>query len=285
MRLPSWVRQLFAGFRALIVLTVLLGITYPLILVAIARIPGLSGSADGSLVDANGHTAGSELIGQSFTDSNGKPLPQYFQSRPSEAGNGYDPTSTSASNLGPENVVDGEKPSLLSDVCTRSHDIGQLEGVDGRRPFCTTGGVGAVLAVFHDGGASGPITKVVSVNEPCPATPFIAEYQAVKVECAQKDEDFSTAVITPIRGDAPATPVVPADAVTASGSGLDPQISVAYAHLQAPRVARVRGVSVSTVDGLIDAHTTGRDLGFLGEPGVNVLELNMDLDQHYPVRR
>ena len=85
--------------------------------------------------------------------------------------------------------------------------------------------------------------------------------------------------MVPIRGDAPATPAVPADAVTASGSGLDPHISPAYAAVQVPRVARERDLPPDRVRQLVRDNTTGRALGFLGEPGVNVLELNLDLDR------
>ena len=85
-------------------------------------------------------------------------------------------------------------------------------------------------------------------------------------------------MITAIRGDAPADPVVPADAVTSSASGLDPHISPAYAALQVHRIARERGLSEAVVRALIKDHTDGRALGFMGEPGVNVLELNLALD-------
>lgn len=280
MRLPTWLSQHLAALRALLVFTVLLGLAYPLLFVALGKIPGLSDKAGGSMT-----TVGSTLIGQSFTDADGNPVPKYFQSRPSAAGDGYDSTSTSASNLGPESVVDtlSDDPevasqSLLTQVCSRSLAVGKLEGVDGSRPYCTADGVGAVLAVFHRDGFTGPITRVVSVNQT--GAPFVATYQGVTVESAKNETDYVAegGVITPIRGDAPAKPVVPADAVTASGSGLDPQISVAYANLQAPRIARERGITLDRVHELIKAHTDGRALGFMGEPAVNVLELNLALD-------
>jgi K+-transporting ATPase ATPase C chain len=294
-RLPSWLRQHLAAVRALLVLTVLLGLVYPLAITAVAQIPGLKSRADGSLITAaNGSTVGSSLIGQSFTDDKGDAIPRYFQSRPSAAGDGYDPTSTSASNLGPENVVDvpddpataedDSKPSLLTQVCTRSLAIGKLEGVDGSRPYCTAGGVGSVLAVFHRGpGYAGAVTRAVSINEYCPTQPFLGTYQGVPVECHRPGDDVAAGQVVPVRGDAPAVPAVPADAVTASGSGLDPDISPAYAAIQVARVAKARNLSEDRVRQLVQDNTTGRGLGFLGEPGVDVLQLNLALDRAAPV--
>lgn len=294
-RLP-WVAQHLAALRTLLLLTLVLGLAYPLLITFVARLPGLSARADGSLVTGpSGRVVGSSLIGQSFTDPKGNPLPQYVQSRPSAAGAaGYDPTATGASNLGPESVVDtlpdpakaGDRgtPSLLTLVCSRSKAVGALEGVDGRRPYCTDDGVGAVLAVFHRDGLTGPVLRAVSVNQACPATPFLAAYLGVAVQCATFGADYSAAVVTPIRGDAPATPVVPADAVTASGSGLDPGITPGYANLQAARVAKARGVPVTSVQALIVQDTAQPALGFLGQPWVNVVQLNLDLDRLYPVK-
>lgn len=293
--LATYLRTASAALRLLLALTVILGVLYPLAITAVARIPGLRSRADGSLIRQDGKVVGSGLIGQSFADAKGNPLVQYFQSRPSAAGAGDDPTASGAGNLGPESIVDtlpdptveGDpgKQSLLTQVCARSLAVGRLDGVSGARPFCTPDGVGAVLAVFWSGpGYRGHVTRVVSVNQACPAEPFLATYQGVRVACGQPGQDYAKGQLVPVRGTAPSHPAVPADAVTASGSGLDPDISPAYAKLQEARVARARGITVAQVAALVARYEKGRDLGVLGEPRVNVLRLNLALDRSYPYR-
>lgn len=290
MNISNLIRLHWAALRALLVLTVILGLGYPLLIWLIAQLPGLRDNANGSLLLRNGQPVGSALIGQSFTDADGNPLPQYFQSRPSAAGTGYDPLATSASNLGPENIVDApDKPGLLTQVCTRSKAVADLEGVSGARPFCTGDGVGAVLSVIGPRDPNGMVThptRVVSINEPCDTTarPFLDIYHGVKVECAKSDEDYSVGQIVPVRGAAGDRPAVPADAVTASASGLDPHISPAYAEIQVRRVAAARGIDEDRVRALVADQTAGRTLGFFGEPRVNVLELNLELDARYPLK-
>ncbi|MDT5000934.1 MAG: potassium-transporting ATPase KdpC subunit [Mycobacterium sp.] len=300
MNFSNLARQHWAALRALLVLTVIVGIGYPVLIWLIAQVPGLNNKANGSIIEVDGKPVGSSLIGQSFTDSDGNPLPKYFQSRPSAAGAGYDPLATSASNLGPESMVDtlgdpslpeadnGYKASLLTLVCSRSAAVGKLEGVNGARPFCTGDGVGAVLSVIGPRDARGNVvnpTRVISVNEPCgtTSTPFLNTYEGVRVECAKFGDDYSVGQVVPIKG-AATDPQVPADAVTASGSGLDPDISVAYADIQVNRVAKARSISADQVREAVRAHEYGRDLGFMGQPRVNVLQLNIDLDKKYPVK-
>ena len=177
-----------------VLLTVVCGIVYPLVTTGLAQLL-FPAQANGSLIsDSSGNVIGSSLIAQSFGN------PEYFHPRPSAAGNnGYDPTSSGASNLGPTNQT------LLDTVRDRATAYRQENGLP---------------------------------------------------------------------DDAP----VPVDAVTASGSGLDPDISPANANLQIGRVAAARGLSEAQVRGLVNQHTEGRTLGFLGEPRVNVLQLNMALD-------
>lgn len=197
-------RQHLAGLRMILVLTVVTGLLYPLAVTAIAQLPGLKDRADGSLVtDASGRVVGSALIGQGFVDEKGDPLPQWFQSRPSAAGeNGWDATSSGASNLGPSN------PDLVQAINERRAAVAAFDSVPG--------------------------------HQVDPAS-------------------------------------VPPDAVTASGSGLDPHISPAYARQQAYRVAAARHLDQDQVLALVARHTRGRALGFIGEPTVNVLQLNLDL--------
>lgn len=292
MELRVVARRHWAAMRALLVFTVVLGIGYPLFIWLVAQIPGLHDKAEGSIIRIGAQLVGSGLIGQRFTDAAGRPLPQYFQSRPSAAGDGYDPTASAASNLGPESIVDAPgRPSLLTQVCARSKAVAEAEGLGkgaGARPFCAERGVGAVLSVLGPRTARGTVeqpSRVISVNEPCATTPepFVPSYAGVPVECARLGEDYSMGEIVPIRGTAPSRPQVPADAVTASGSGLDPDISPEYAELQIARVARARRINPEQVGDLVRANSTGRGLAIFGEPRVRVLALNLELDRRYPL--
>ncbi|MFC0674908.1 potassium-transporting ATPase subunit KdpC [Brachybacterium hainanense] len=191
-------RTLRAAARATALLTLLLGIAYPLAITGLGQL-ALPVRADGSLLaDADGEIVGSALIGQSFADADGDPLPRYFQGRPSAAGDGYDAAASSGSNLGPEN------PELVAEISRRRAEIAAFESVPASR--------------------------------------------------------------------------VPADALTASSSGLDPHISPAYAQLQVPRVAAARGMDAEEVRRLVAAHTQSPDLGYLGSSRVDVLGLNIALD-------
>lgn len=170
-----------------IVTALLLGIAYPLAVTGLAQI-FFHDKANGQLIVKDGKIVGSRIISQPFSGD------QYFHSRPSAAGNGYDATASSGSNLAPTSQ------KLISRI-------------------------------------------------------------AADAEVARKEG-----------------PAIPVDLLTTSGSGLDPDISVAAAQFQVARVARARGLSEETVRSLVQSHITPRQLGFLGEPRVNVLELNLALD-------
>ncbi len=192
-------RTVWIAARLTLVLTVVLGVLYPLLITGVGQF-ALEPQADGSLVrGGSGTVVGSRLIGQSFTSADGTPLPQYFQPRPSAAGSGYDAAASGGSNLGPESA------ELVTAIRQRRRAIAEFNHVP-------------------------------------PSS-------------------------------------VPPDAVTASGSGLDPDISPAYAAIQVERVARARDLSPDTVRRLVAEHTHGRDLGYLGNPRVNVLTLNLALDR------
>lgn len=177
--------------RLLVLLTVVLGLGYPIAVTGVGQV-AFGSQADGSLVRRDGKVVGSTLIGQAYDG------PSYFHSRPSAAGDGYDPLVTGASNLGLDN------PRLVKQVKER-------------------------------------------------------RAAAVKADGTPPDQ-------------------VAPDALLASASGLDPQISPEYAAQQVGRVARERGLSAHHVRSLVEQHTKGRSLGFLGEPRVDLLELNLALD-------
>ncbi len=187
-------RQILPAVLMLVVMTLGLGIIYPLMVTGAAQV-AWPDEAEGSLVrDATGEVVGSALLAQGFEGE------EYFHPRPSAAGDGYDGATSSASNLGPTS------PDLLAAVEERAVAYRETNGL-------------------------------------------------------------------------PADAQVPVDAVTASGSGLDPAISVANARLQAPRVAESRGLPLDPVLDLIETHTTGRTAAVLGETAVDVLGLNLALDR------
>ncbi|WP_328956400.1 potassium-transporting ATPase subunit KdpC [Kitasatospora purpeofusca] len=199
--LPTAVRTHFTALRALLVLTVLLGIAYPLLVTGISQL-AFADKANGSIVEVDGKEAGSSLLGQNFNlpqqnpddpDEAPRPDPQWFQPRPGA----YDPKASGASNLGPNSE------DLAKNIEDRRQAVAAFDGVD-------------------------------------PAS-------------------------------------VPVDALTASGSGLDPHISTAYAQEQVERVAKARNLPADTVRKLVEQNTDGRPLGFLGQPGVNVVLLNQAL--------
>ena len=216
--------------------------------------------AKGSLVYRNGRLVGSSLLGQNFTNSSGAPLPQYFQPRPSAAGAGYDGTASGATNLGPSN------PLLIGFVAGVN-----TVGLDGRRsptnPFATKAGPACVPVNLKGG----------PVASPAPGQRY-ARGPSGSYVCDPATVPERAIAYRLFNGLAPNTPV-PIDAVTASGSGLDPDISIANALDQAGRVARARHLPLVDVVDLVHRYTTGRQWGFLGEPTVNVLELNLALDR------
>ncbi|HMK11153.1 MAG TPA: potassium-transporting ATPase subunit C [Acidimicrobiales bacterium] len=247
-------RQLLPALLMMVVFTVLLGLVYPLVVTGIAA-AGFNDKSQGSLVKVDGQVVGSKWIGQVFTD------PKYFHSRPSA--DGYVPGAQGGgvysygSNYGPLN------PALIGNVPG-------VNSTDTTNPFATPDDPYCVPVGSVDG-AGNPVVDSAGnpVYEKNADGTYVCDTNTVPQRVLAYRAENGLAK------DAK----VPVDAVTASGSGLDPEISVANARLQAPRVAKERNMSVDDVLKLVDEHTDSRSLGFLGEPGVNVLELNVALDQ------
>jgi len=249
-------RHLIASVVMLVGLTLLLGFGYPLLVTGLSYL-FFRHQAEGSLIYRNGKLVGSQLLGQSFTGSKGNPLPQYFQPRPSAAG--YDGASSGASNLGPNNP-------LLVGFVAGVNTVGLDGAPSPRNPFATKADPACV-----------PVTpQGTPVTSPAPGQRYARQPDGAYV--CDPNTIPERAIAYRQFNDLPGSAKVPVDAVTASGSGLDPDISVANALDQAPRVARVRHLPVAAVIALVRRETEGREWGFLGEPVVNVLELNLALD-------
>lgn len=204
-------KQLLISLRITFILLLLVSGIYPLVVWGISQV-AFKHQANGSLIrNSRGQVIGSELLAQGFAK------PEYFHPRPSAAGNGYDPTASGGTNLGPtsDKLINGVHKKDLS-----------------------------------------------------PGKPDPADFDGVA--------DLAKAYRT--ENGLAATARVPVDAVTRSASGLDPQISPANAQIQLARVAKARGLSEEAIRGLIAENTSGRGFGFLGEPAVNVLKLNLALD-------
>jgi K+-transporting ATPase ATPase C chain len=258
MRAALFGRQLVASLVMLVVVTVAVGFGYPLVVTGLAQL-FFHKQANGSLVYRSGKLVGSELLGQEFTDAKGNPLLQYFQPRPSDAGAGYDGSSSGASNLGPSNP-------LLVGFVAGVNTVGLNGQPSATNPFATT----ADPACVPMSPQGAPVTS------PAPGQKYARTASGGYV-CDPNTIPERAIAYRQFNGMTP-NASVPVDAVTASGSGLDPDISVQNALDQAPRVARARQLPVQTVTALVHRYTQGRQWGFIGEPTVNVLELNLALD-------
>jgi K+-transporting ATPase ATPase C chain len=259
MRSAIFGRHLVASIVMLLGLTVVIGFGYPLVVTGLSQL-SFHKQASGSLIYRDGKLVGSELLGQEFTDSKGNPLPQYFQPRPSAAGAGYDGSSSGATNLGPSNPL---LIGFVADVNT----VGLNGQPSAANPFATKADP-ACVPVSPQG---------VPVISPAPGQKYAMTAAGGSYVCDPNTVPERALAYRQFNGLAANAPV-PVDAVSASGSGLDPDISVQNALDQAPRVARSRHLPVQQVIALVHRYTQGREWGFLGEPTVDVLELNLVLD-------
>ena len=250
-------RHLLASIVMLVGVTIVLGFGYPLLVTGLSAL-FFRHQADGSLMYRGGKLIGSSLIGQNFTDAKGNPLPGYFQPRPSAAGSGYNAASSGASNLGPSNP-------LLIGFVPGINMVGRSGRPSSTNPFATA----ADPACVPTDPAGKPVTS------PAPGQRYARNRDRSYV-CDPNTIPERAIAYRAFNG-LPAGASVPVDAVTASASGLDPDISVANALAQAARVARARHLAAGQVITLVHRYTQGRQWGFLGEPTVNVLDLNLAL--------
>jgi potassium-transporting ATPase KdpC subunit len=233
--------------------------------------------ANGSLVKKDGtptlkdsEAVGSALLGQNFS------MPIYFHPRPSAAGNGYDPTSSGGSNLGPlsDKLINGQTQSPTPPATQPAESLA-FDGVRLRTiHYAVDNGIAFKLFSVKADGTSVevPISKYEDSQGNLNDIALVDAFPHPSVDPDGREVLIASDFGTPI----------PGDAVTASGSGLDPHISPDNAELQKNRVATARGIKPEQVDALIDEYTQYPQLGFLGDPSVNVLLLNLALDAKYP---
>jgi len=244
-------KELGPGFRLTVAFTVLTGLLYPAIMTGVSQII-FPKQANGSLITVNGKVVGSQLIGQQFSK------PEYFHPRPSSAGSGYDATASSGSNLGPTSAKLLRGTTKMDD---KNNEVVDFDGIN--------------LRIVHY-----CLDNEIPYDSSIPLEQFKdakGELDEVKLIKAFNDEK-APLVFT-------AKAPIPTDAVTRSSSGLDPHISPANAEAQAARVAKARHIQNDQLATLIAQSTERPDLGFLGEPRVNVSMLNVALDQQFPVSK
>jgi potassium-transporting ATPase KdpC subunit len=253
-------RQLITASLATLVIAVIVGIMYPAAVWAIGQV-AFPFRANGSFVkDNKGTVVGSALIGQEFTDKQGNPMPRYFQPRPSDAGTGYTANASGDSNFGPGD------PRLVGFV-PGLNTLGLDGNVSTTNPFATPADPYCVPLDAKSGDV---------VIDPSPGEQYTKDKDGTYA-CDANTIPERAIAYRQFNALSPSA-IVPVDAVTDSFSGLDPDISVANADLQAARVAMARNLPRSTVMALVKAHTDGRLLGVIGEKTVNVLDLNLALD-------
>jgi len=245
------IKELGPGFRLTLVFTVLTGLLYPAAMTGIAQLI-FPTQANGSLVNINGKVVGSSSIGQNFSK------PEYFHPRPSSAGSGYDATASSGSNLGPTSAKLLRGTTKMDD---KKNEVVDFDGINLRVVhYCLDNDI--------------PYESSMPLDQFKDAKGDIDDVKLIKAF----NDDKNSFVFS-------AKAAIPPDAVTASSSGLDPHISPANAEVQAARVAKARNVSLDQVKELIRQSTDRADWGFLGEPHVNVLMLNIAVDQRFPVAK
>jgi len=243
--------QLLPGLRIKLFMTVVLGVIYPLAITGISQVL-FPKQANGSLVKTGDRVIGSELIGQTFSK------PEYFHPRPSSAGNGYDATASSGSNLGPTSAKLVHGTTKMDD---KKNEVVDFDGIS--------------LRIVHFSLENDiPYESSVPLEQFKDAKGDLDDVKLIKAF----NDDKAPLKFTP-------KSPIPADAVTASSSGLDPHISPDSALAQAARVAKARGIQADQANQLVAQFTEGPDLGLLGEPRVNVLKLNLALDQQFPVKK